>query len=339
MVTSVVRIGIVGCGMAARVHLDRFLALDGVSIAGCADPDLQAARALADRASLGTGAGAGAVATPVPAFADHRELLRQVAPDALAILTPQLSHYRLTMDALQAGCHVFIEKPLSTNVQEATDIVSLARGRDLKVGVGHPFRLCPSLVEARRRLSAGAIGPVRLVTAALTRPWFASFEQKESTGRSNPMVVGSGMLADAGDHLIDVLLWTTGQVAHEVAAFQSRRDPGIDIVTAAAVRLADGTPVTVATSGISPGTLFVVDYFGEQGRLRATDQTLEEERLDVPRREVALPVPTETIEGNFVAAIASESRLCCPADEALDTVRLLDAIARSAATGQIVRLI
>jgi len=83
MVTSVVRIGIVGCGMAARIRLDRFLALDGVSIAGCADPELQTARALADRTSLRTGAGP--AATPVPAFADHRELLRQVAPDALAI--------------------------------------------------------------------------------------------------------------------------------------------------------------------------------------------------------------------------------------------------------------
>ena len=56
------------------------------------------------------------------------------------------------MDALQAGCHVFIEKPLSTNVQEAADIVGLARGRSLKVAVGHQYRLCPSLAEARRHL-------------------------------------------------------------------------------------------------------------------------------------------------------------------------------------------
>jgi len=134
------------------------------------------------------------------------------------------------------------------------------------------------------------------------------------------------------------LLWTTGQVAQEVAAFQSRRDPGIDLVTAAAIRLADGTPVALATSGISPGTLLELDYYGERGRLRATHQALEQERFDAPRREVPLADSSQTIDGNFVAAIASESRLCCPADEALDTVRLLDAIARSAATGQIVRL-
>ena len=82
----------------------------------------------------------------VPVLTDHRELLSEVGPDVLCIFTPHLWHYRLAMDALQAGCHVFIEKPLTTNVQEAADIVGLARGRSLMVAVGHQYRLCPSLV-------------------------------------------------------------------------------------------------------------------------------------------------------------------------------------------------
>jgi predicted dehydrogenase len=336
METLVVRIGIAGCGMAARIHLDRLSALDGVAIVGCADPDLTAAAALADRASLGASTGGG---VPVPAFADHRDLLRSVTPDVLAVFTPHLSHYRVAMDALQAGCHVFVEKPLSTNVQEADDIVSLARGRDLKVGVGHQFRLCPSLIEARQRIAAGTIGPLRLVTCTLARPWLTTLGKEERAWRLNAQATGGGILADAGDHLIDALLWTTGQVAREVGAIQNELDTGIDLVTAAAIRLADGTPVALAISGISPGGLFALDYFGELGRLRATDQTLEEERFDTPRRDVALRLSTETIDSNFVAALANGSSLCCPADQALDTVRLLEAIARSATTGQVVRLI
>src|SRR5262249_6230645 len=151
MGAAVVRIGIVGCGQAARIHVERLLAEEGVAIVGCADPDLSAARALADRAA------GGAAPPPGPVSADHRELLREAAPDALAIFSPHRTHYRLAMDALQAGCHVFIERPLSTNLQEAADIVGLARARDLKVGVGHQYRLAPSLVEARRRLTQGVI--------------------------------------------------------------------------------------------------------------------------------------------------------------------------------------
>ena len=126
MSKSFVRIGIAGCGLAARIHLDRLLALENVEIAGCADSDLQSAQALAARVPLRSGATASGKS--VPAFSDHRELLRQQAPDALMVFTPHLSHYRVTMDALQAGCHVFIEKPLTTNSQEAADIVSLGAG-------------------------------------------------------------------------------------------------------------------------------------------------------------------------------------------------------------------
>src|SRR5262249_7125730 len=146
MATEGLRIGIAGCGLAARVHLERLVALEGVRVVGCSDPDRAAAGGLAARVPARAGAGAGTSAgvssAPDPAsapgplaVADHRELLRQAAPDALAIFTPHLAHYRVAMDALQAGCHVFIEKPLSTNVQEAVDIVGLARGRGRKVGV------------------------------------------------------------------------------------------------------------------------------------------------------------------------------------------------------------
>ena len=243
------------------------------------------------------------------------------------------------MDALQAGCHVFIEKPLSTNVQEAADIVSLARARGLMVGVGHQFRLCPSLIEARRRLAAGVIGPLRMVTAVLARPWLGTLAREESRWRFDPKVVGSGILADAGDHLIDTLLWITGQTACEVGALQSQRDPLIDLVTAAAIRLMDGTPVALAVSGIASRASFALTFYGEAGQLYATDQQLVEEKPDRLQYEVPLPAPNQTIDSNFIGAILTDAPLCCPAHEALESVRLLEAIARSAATGQFIRLV
>ena len=335
MSTSLLRIGIVGCGFAARVHLDRLLALESVRVVGCADPDLAAARAFVERLP------AAGDAEPSPrVFADHRELLRRRALDALAIFTPHLAHYRPAMDALQAGCHVFIEKPLSTNVQEAVDIVGLARARGQKVAVGLQYRLCPSLAETRSRLASGAIGALRLVTATLAQPWLASHGGVEDAWRFDPGAVsaGGGLLADAGDHLLDALLWTTGRTAVEVAAMQSRLEPGIDVVTAAALKLSDGVPATIALSGVSPGAFFELVYFGDRGCLRATDRTLVIERGPADRETVALPEPAESIDGNFVSALVGDAPLCCPAEQALDTVRLSEAIARSATTAQVVRL-
>jgi predicted dehydrogenase len=337
MATEGLRIGIAGCGLAARVHLERLLAVEGVRVVGCADPDLAAAEALAARvpARAGDGDAPGAVV-----LTDHRELLRRTAPEALAIFTPHLAHYRAAMDALQAGCHVFIEKPLSTNVQEAADIVGLARGRGRKVGVGHQYRLRPSLIEARRRLAAGSIGPLRLVTATLAQPWLAAHGGTENSWRFDPQLSGGGILADAGDHLLDALLWTTGQVAVEVSAVQSRGPSGLDLVTAAAIRLADGTPATVAVTGVTPGSRFELTYYGEGGRLHVTESRLVEDEGDTPgpAQPLALPEPPESIDANFVAAVIADAPLCCPAEQALETVRLLEAVTRSAATGQVVRL-
>src|SRR5271157_3089618 len=214
---SVLRIGIAGCGRVARIHLDRLVALAEVTVVGCADSDRSCAESLASR--IGQAAGPGRA--PARVFTDHRELLLRLGPDALCIFTPHFWHYRLAMDALRAGSHVFIAKPLSTNVQEASDIVGLARGGSLQVAVGHQYRLCPSLAEARRHLQEATIGRLRMVTAALAWPWLAVPEGAENSWRSNPKMAGGGVLADARDHLIDALLWTTGQAAQEVCAIQS----------------------------------------------------------------------------------------------------------------------
>ena len=323
MASRELRLGIVGCGHAARIHVGRLRVIPDVLIVGCADPDEEAAKALA--ASIPD--------SVVPSFADHRELLAATSPDAVAIFTPHRAHYRPAMDALQAGCHLFIEKPLSTNPQEAVDIINLARARSRKVAIGHQFRLAPSLAEARRRLADNQLGPLRLVTAVLAQPWLASHSGPEDSWRLDPKVSGGGMLADAGDHLLDALIWTTGRPAMEVAAIQETGPRGIDLVTAAAIRLEGGVPATFALSGVSPGPLFELTFHGELGRLRATDRELTDET----GQSIELPPLSVDIDANFVAAVRGDQAPCCPADSALDTVRLLDAIARSTAIGGIAR--
>ena len=331
--SSELRIGVAGCGRAARIHLDRLLAQAEVAVVGCADTNLAHAQALAARAGQVRGSG------QVPCFDDHRKLLKQPGLDALCIFTPHLWHYRLAMDALQAGCHVFIEKPLSTNLQEAADIVGLARGRSLKVAVGHQYRLRPSLAEARRLIEQGKIGRIRLATATLAQPWLAAKQGPSDEWRRDPKVAGGGVLADTGDHLIDALFWTTGQGAIDVYAAQTKVESGLDVVTAATLRLRDGTPVTLAVTGVSPGFVFELNYFGEGGRIRATDQHLELASEDNMPQPVALPDQKESIDSNFVGSLMRETPLCCPAVEALETVRLIEAVARSAAIGQLVRLV
>ena len=214
-----VRIAIVGCGRAARIHLSRLVARSSSRIVGCSDSDPEAAQALVDSTPSQAREG-----RSVPIFLDHETMLASVRPDVLAIFTPHLSHYRAAMDGLQAGCHVFVEKPLSTNPQEAVDIVRLAKGRGRIVAVGHQYRLRPSLIEARRRIAERTIGRLRMATAVLTQNWLADHQGLENSWRFDPRIAGGGILADLGDHLVDALLWTTGRSAIDVAAIQDRLD-------------------------------------------------------------------------------------------------------------------
>jgi predicted dehydrogenase len=209
------------------------------------------------------------------------------------------------------------------------------------VGVGHQYRLRPSLIEARKRLAADAIGPLRLVTAVMAQPWLAKQQDHgaESSWRFDPKSAGGGLLSDAGDHLIDALLWTTARAALEVFAVQSKLPTGLDVVTAATIRLAGDAPANLALSGVSRGSLFELTFFGERGRIRATDAVFEiDDGEGADARQVELPAAGESIDGNFLAALRGEAPLSCPADQALDTVRLSEAIARSAAAGQVVQV-
>lgn len=329
MSTSELRIGIIGCGRSSRIHVERLRAVAGTEVVGCADINAESARTMAE-----------SLPGSVPHFTEAKELLTRTAPQAVSIFASHRAHYRLAMDALQAGCHVFIEKPLSTNLQEAHDIVKLARARSRKVGVGHQFRLSPNLVEARRLLAEGAIGRLRLVTAVLARPWLAGHSGPSDTWRLDPRVSGGGILADAGDHLLDSLLWTTGRTTLEVAAIQERLSLGLDVVTAASLRLSDAVLATIAVTGVAAAPVFELTFHGEAGKLRATPQGLWRAESDV---ETAVSLPGEasippSIDANFIAAVRDEAPLCCPAEDAIETVRLLEALGRSAVSGQVVRL-
>ncbi len=334
MANTLLRIGVAGCGGAARIHVERLLADPDVRIVGVADSGRGSAETLAGTVAEKRG--------EAPAvFAEFRGLLDQ-RPDAVAIFTPHLFHYRQAMEALQAGAHVFIEKPLSTNSQEAADVVTLARGRRLTVAVGHQYRLRPSLIEARKLLAAGAVGPLRLVAATLAEPWLAAQRERgaESSWRFDPKISGGGLLADAGDHLVDALLWTTGLRALEVFAVQGRVESGLDVVTAATIRLQGDVPATLALSGVSRGGLFELDFFGEQGRIRATDALLEVDLGDgSPTRRVEVSEPSRSIDADFLAALRGLGPPSCSAEDALETVRLSEAVARSAASGQVTPLV
>lgn len=144
---SQIRAAIVGTGYIAEFHARAIRASDGVELACVCDMNLRSAKAFA--ASWG-----------VPAAFDSIEaMLRDQRLDVVHILAPPDRHHSLAKAALQAGVNVFLEKPMCTTVNEADELLALAREKGLYVGVNHNFMFTGAYQRLRDVVRSGSLGP------------------------------------------------------------------------------------------------------------------------------------------------------------------------------------
>jgi predicted dehydrogenase len=144
----VTRAALVGAGAIARQHLACLGGLPGVTVEGVCDLSPAIAEATAERHG-------------VPRwFTDHRRMLEELRPDVVHVTTPPTSHFRLAMDALEAGAHVVVEKPVTPTLAELEALAARAaeRGRALVEDHNYVFNSAPQ--EILRRIATGELGAV-----------------------------------------------------------------------------------------------------------------------------------------------------------------------------------
>jgi predicted dehydrogenase len=124
-----VQLGILGAGHLGRIHLQCALAAKGVEVVGFYDPSDNNATLAAEKFGI-------------PRFKHLPDLL--AACEAIDIVTPTPTHYKLAVQALRAGKHVFVEKPVTHTISEANRLVSVAQETGLKIQVGHVERFNPA---------------------------------------------------------------------------------------------------------------------------------------------------------------------------------------------------
>ncbi len=146
------KVAIVGCGKIADQHAEQIVLISGCEIVGVCDREELMARQLQERLNVGA------------YFTGVQDLLDKAKPDVVHITTPPQSHYPLGKLCLQAGCHVYIEKPFTVNAAEAENLISLAEHKNLKLTVGHNAQFTHAAVRMRRLVEEGYLGgpPVHL---------------------------------------------------------------------------------------------------------------------------------------------------------------------------------
>jgi predicted dehydrogenase len=240
----VTRIAVVGGGSMGRNHLRVLHDLPGVELVAVADSDEAAAK------SLGHAYG-------VAHFTSHQDLLSSAKLDAVTIAAPTTLHHRIALDALAAGCHLLVEKPLAATVAEAEDLVKQARKAGKILAVGHVERHNPAIRELKRRLKEGQAGRIYQVHTRRLGP----FPER---------VRDVGVTLDLAPHDVDVMRHLTESEVTRVFAETRRKvhDSREDMATAL-LTFASGALGLLEVSWLTPTKIRDVTVTGERGLFRA----------------------------------------------------------------------
>jgi predicted dehydrogenase len=192
-----IRTAIVGTGFMGRVHLEAVRRTEGVEVAAIVGRTEDAAQ------RLGAGFGVPLMKT------DYREVLRDRTIDAVHVCTPNAQHYSMTKDALETGKHVLCEKPITTAVREAEELVTLAAKHGLRNCVCHNLRYYPMVQQMRQLREAGELGEILVVQGTYSQDWL--LYDTDWNWRADSKVSGpSRCMADIGSHWFDLAEHLTG---------------------------------------------------------------------------------------------------------------------------------
>lgn len=192
-----IRTAILGTGFMGRVHLEAVQRVESVEAAAIFGRNDDATARLAAAFSVSQ------------ATSDYRKLLHDQTIDAVDICTPNAQHFSMAKEALQAGKHVLCEKPLTTTVAEAEELVALAARSKLRNGVCHNLRYYPQVQQMRALREAGELGEILVVQGTYSQDWL--LYDTDWNWRVDAKAAGaSRAMADIGSHFFDMAEHVTG---------------------------------------------------------------------------------------------------------------------------------
>ncbi|MFC8734164.1 Gfo/Idh/MocA family protein [Luteimicrobium sp. NPDC057192] len=242
-VPAPLRVAVVGCGVIGRLHAEVAAQNGDLDVVALVDPNPDRTAAVADQLV--------AAGRPAPRrFGSLGEALEAGGVDVVSICTPSGEHAGLALEALEAGTHVVVEKPLDVAIEPARKLRDAAAARpDQVVAVISQHRHDPSAIAVHRALEAGRFG--RVTSAVANVDWYRTQEYYDSGAwRGTWALDGGGALMNQGVHTLDLLLWFLGEPVDVVASTARLGHERIEVedVAVAIVRFASGALATLHAS-------------------------------------------------------------------------------------------
>lgn len=339
------RVGVVGVNGIGQAHLWTLRSAGTATLAAVCDVD----RARAEKSGSDF---------DVPAFTDARALYESAACDAVVIATPPGTHGDLVRAALDAGLHVYCEKPFTPTCDEGYVLAEHARARDRVLVVGLQFRF--HLGYAAMRDALRDLGPLRRVHLTATNWLRAQRYFDASPWRANWRMAGGGVLMAQAVHQLDALIAAVGmpvRVRGQVRNTAHRAEVEDDAV--AELAWEHGVPGTIVASLTEPAGSERFEIYCEQGAVVLTDgydvrvahhdgvqqlvddcpdefplQAVEWHVIDVPRSKNEWMDMIGAAHRELAAAITEGRTSTIGAEEGTKSVELANAIYLSSCSGE-----
>ncbi|MFH5879696.1 Gfo/Idh/MocA family protein [Arthrobacter sp. NA-172] len=264
---------IVGCGVIGRTHAAAIRELPGITVAALVDEIAEASAALAATIE--------AQGNPKPAvFLTLAEALAAVPVDLVIVSTPSGLHIQQALEALDAGKHVVIEKPLGVDLSRADEIIAAAKAAEAKGLVAsvisqHRFDPASLVVDEARR--AGRFGTLTSAVASVS--WWRSQSYYDSGAwRGTWAMDGGGAIMNQGVHTVDLLVWFLGRPVEISAKTALLAHEGVEVedTAVATVTFESGAlAVLHATTAAYPGLTVRLQVMGSKGSAVIDNDNLE----------------------------------------------------------------
>ncbi|NKB65943.1 MAG: hypothetical protein GKR89_02670 [Candidatus Latescibacteria bacterium] len=324
---SPIRLGVIGCGTIARMHLGASSHCPDASFTAASSRSSAALEAIADEHTI------------PHRFSDWRELVAAPEVDAVVICLPDGLHAEVTCEAAKRGKHVLVEKPMASNIGQAKAMVEAADASGVTLMVAQVVRQIPSYQLARRLMQEGAIGSVRECTqrrlfhkdsqAQIERlPWM-----HDRTLCTDPLLYGFG------SHDLDALLWLSGDDARTVHARGVRHRTwsaweSIDV----SVAMGAGYSAKVLLSLDADGTTWDTVISGTEGEIQ-----IYPDKVVVNGAETPCPCTHDGVFGaqlaEFVSCVRNGEEPGPSGSQVLPTMAVLDGALESLSSDAVVNLV
>jgi predicted dehydrogenase len=348
MKNDVIGFAIVGTGAIAGIHAQAIQAIANATLLGVYSLTKSKAETFAQENNC-------------LSFGSLEDLLKIEGLDIVCICTPSGAHLEPALQAIQAGKHCLIEKPLEVTLERCDELIAAAKAKNVRVSVVFPTRFYPASTQLKQAIDQGRFEKPALASAYVKWSRTEAY-YKSNAWRGTWQLDGGGALMNQAIHSVDMLQWCMGPVESVMAMSGNIKHTSIEVedTLVALLRFASGAIGTVECStAVYPGSFKKLEIMGTAGTVVIEDNDIRQWQFEKEAEEdsvLRISKSADPSKGGFadpkaisylghqkqmedmIEAIKLGRSPLIDGIEGRKSVEIVLAIYRSAQTGQLVKL-